>query len=129
MFKVSKKTQYGLRAIVCLAKTSKEKKIFSVKAISEKEGIPFDFLEKIISKLEKSNLVVAKKGIQGGYLLKKNPGMISVYDVVSSLEGKKHLVDCLLCEKSKKCAAKNVWGKIEDSLNKTLKSIKLSQLI
>ena len=115
--------------MACLARTSKNKKIFSVKSISLQEGIPFDFLEKIISKLEKSGLVSAKKGIQGGYLLKKSPKLISVYDIVSSLEGKSHLVNCLFCGKSKKCVAKNVWGKIENSLNKSLKSIKLSQLI
>jgi len=29
----------------------------------------------------------------------------------------------------KKCSAKNVWAKLNDSLNKTLNSIKLSDLI
>lgn len=129
MIKISKKSQYGLRAMVCLAKYSKDKKLCSVKTISEKEGIPFDFLEKIISKLEKSGLVFAKKGIQGGYFLKKSPKNISVSNIVSALEGKDPLVNCLLCGKSKRCAAKNVWGKIQNSLDKTLRAIKLSQII
>jgi Rrf2 family protein len=78
--------------------------------------------------LEKAKLVKAKKGISGGYFLAKKPNKISVGNIVSALEGKKPLVNCLFCKKSKKCAAKNVWQKIEKSMDKTLESIKLSQL-
>lgn len=131
--KISKKSQYGLRAMVFLAKNyshlPNKGQVFSVKTISEKEGIPFDFLEKIISQLEKEKLVEGKKGVQGGYFLAKTPAKISVANIVSSLEGKNPLVNCNLCGKSKKCVSKNVWIKIENSLNKTLELIKLSELI
>jgi DNA-binding IscR family transcriptional regulator len=46
MIKISKKAQYGLRAMVFLAKNYKSKSFFSAKTISVKEGIPFEFLEK-----------------------------------------------------------------------------------
>jgi Rrf2 family protein len=129
MLKISKKSQYGLRAMVCLAKFSRKNQISSTKMISGKEDIPFDFLEKIILQLEKAKLVKAKKGISGGYFLAKKPNKISVGNIVSALEGKKPLVNCIFCDRAKKCAAKNVWGKIQNSMDKTLESIKLSQLI
>lgn len=129
MIKVSKKSQYGLRAMVCIAKGYKAKEVSSVKTISQKEGIPFDFLEKIISQMEKAGLVVGKKGGKGGYLLAKSPSKISVKDIVSTLEGKKKLVSCALCTRTNKCAAKSVWSKLDDSLNKTLEKIKLTDLI
>ena len=47
---ISIKARYGLRAMVYLAKVGRT---CSVKEISQKENIPFDFLEKIISRLEK----------------------------------------------------------------------------
>ena len=71
--RVSKKTQYGLRAMVYLAKYSSKEKICPLKEISQKEDIPFDFLEKIISELQTARLVKAKKGVQGGYFLTKHP--------------------------------------------------------
>ncbi len=129
MIKISKKSQYGLRAMVCLAKNYKDKKICSTKIISEQEGIPFDFLEKIVSQLEKARLVKGLRGAQGGYVLSKNPGRISAKDVVFVLEGKDAAVDCSLCGRAKKCLTKNVWRKIENSLNKTLQSITLAELI
>lgn len=129
MIKVSKKSQYGLRAMVFLAKSYKSKKICSNKIISETEDIPFDFLEKIISKMEKAGLVIGKKGIQGGYILSKSPNKITSDDIVSVLEGRGESVDCRACFKSRKCLTKNVWKKIDTAINKTLKSITLADLI
>lgn len=133
MIKISKKSQYGLRAMVCLAKhynpPAGGKEVCSTKTISEIEGIPFDFLEKIISQLEKAKLVKGKKGVQGGYILSMPPKKISVKDIISVLEENKKPVNCALCARIKKCSAKNVWSKLNDSLNKTLNSIKLSDLV
>ena len=129
MIKVSKKSQYGLRAMVLLAKNYKAKTVLSTKIISKKEGIPFDFLEKIISQMEKAGLVKGKKGVQGGYVLSRSPAKINANDIVSILEGKEGTVDCSLCGKSKKCLTKNVWRKIDVAINKTLKSITLQDLI
>ncbi len=123
--KISKKTQYGLRAMVYLAKT---KKVTSLKNISEKEIIPFDFLEKIMSQLEKGKLVIAKKGIQGGYILSKKPEKINAKNIVEVLENTT-AVDCSLCSISGKCLTKSVWRKIDTAIGKTLKSITLSTLI
>jgi len=87
------------------------------------------FLEKIISQLERAKLVKGKKGVRGGYILSMPPKKISVNDVVSILEENKKLVNCALCSRLKKCSSKNVWAKLNNSLNKTLNSIKLSDLI
>jgi Rrf2 family cysteine metabolism transcriptional repressor len=129
MIKISKRAQYGLRAMVYLAKNYRSKKICSIKTISEKEGIPFDFLEKIILQLEKEKLVIGKKGVKGGYILYKNPKGISVNDIVATLENNIKSVDCSCCGRKNKCLTKNVWVKVNFALNKTLESITLESLI
>lgn len=118
-----------MRAMVFLAKEYKSKKVFSINKISKKEGIPFEFLEKIIMQLEKAKLVVGRKGVQGGYMLSKSPNKISANDIVSVLEENQKPVDCTLCGRKKECLTKNVWYKVEMALNKTLKSITLENLI
>jgi Rrf2 family protein len=123
---ISKKTQYGLRAMVYLA-SQKSGEFFSLKDISEKENISFDFLEKIMGELEKNNLIKSKKGASGGYSLVKKPAKITAKDIVQVLENT-NSVDCTLCGKSKHCASKNVWRKIDTAIEKTLSSIKLSSL-
>lgn len=131
--KVSTKSQYGLRAMVYLAKFPD--KISSLKVISGAEDISFDYLEKIISKLEKAGLVKAKKGVQGGYFLAKPPQKIKVGEIIRILEGENSLVKCIrkkekhVCPREKKCVARIFWKKIQDSLNTTLNSLTLADLI
>lgn len=115
--------------MVFLAKSKKPKEPFSIKEISQKEGISFDFLEKIISQIEKAGLVKSKKGVTGGYYLAKPVKKITAGQIVQALEGKLSPVKCSLCLKSKKCLSKNVWDKVKESLNKTLDSVTLADLI
>ena len=128
MFKISKKAQYGMRAMICLARDFKKGKVVAIKEISKKEGIPFEFLGKIFSDLEKAGLARSKKGFGGGYVLAKNPSKITTKDIVKALENTTP-VNCNFCGMAKKCTSKNVWGKIDKAMEKTLKSIKLSNLI
>ena len=127
--KISKKTQYGLRAMVYLAKFFPQKKVVSLKTISEEEEIPFDFLEKIILEMEKAGLVKAKKGVQGGYFLTRSPQKITVEEVMKILEKITVLVPCGDCRRAEKCLIKNVWRKVSDSLSAVLSSITLKSLV
>lgn len=126
--RISKKAQYGLTAMVHLAKNEKNKKAISIRQISNIEGVPFEFLSKIFSGLEKAKLVSARHGANGGYVLARSSQKITASDIVSLLEGM-NTVNCQLCLKSKKCLTRSVWGKVDGAVSKTLKSITLKALI
>ena len=125
--KISKKAEYGLTAMVHIAK-SRSKKAISIRQISNIEGVPFEFLSKIFSSLEKGKLVIASHGANGGYSLAKSPDKIAIVDIIGLLESM-NTVNCSQCLRSKKCLAKSVWGKIDMAISKTLKSITLAELI
>ena len=132
--KISTTSRYGLRAMVYLAKS---KDICSIKKISQDENISSDYLEKIISKLKKVNLVKAKRGISGGYFLTRNPKKITVGEIIRNLEETMAPVFCVAKEKTKRyscprkkiCLTRDVWRKIQDILNSTLDSITLDDLV
>jgi Rrf2 family protein len=126
--KISTKSQYGLRAMIYLAKHYKKKDFYSLKEIAKKEGIPFDYLEKIMEKLREKGLLKTKKGIGGGYSLAFPPKKITLAEIVGALEEIKPL-DCFLCPKMKTCQAKEAWGEFHASINETLRSINLEDLI
>jgi len=126
--KISKRTQYGLRAMVYLAKKQKGGDVISLKEASKAEAIPFNFLEKIMGQLEKAGLLSSKKGVQGGYFLARKSKDITAKEIVEALENTTS-VDCSFCGKSKKCISKNVWKRIDFAVDKTLKSISLAELI
>lgn len=132
--KISTASRYGLRAMVYLAKS---KGICSINKISQDENISSDYLEKIISKLEKAGLVKSKRGMRGGYFLARPSEKITVGEIIRVLEGTMAPVLCVAKEKTKKyscprrklCLTINVWQKIQDVLNSTLDSITLKDLI
>lgn len=123
--------------MVYLAHSRFKNKVCPLKKISKDEEIPFDFLEKIFSKLVKANLVKAKKGAQGGYFLTRKPEKIKVGQIIRVLEGTIAPVFCIAKEKEKRffcprkrtCLTKNVWQKIQQTLNFTLDSITLTDLV
>jgi Rrf2 family protein len=127
--KISKKSQYGLRAIINLAQ--KDGTFCSLKEISQEEKIPFNYLEKICSQMEKGGLLKSKKGAYGGYSLSKKPKDITIGELFKCLDEKMLLVDCIggVCSQRKHCKSINAWLKIQKSLEKTINSITLISLI
>lgn len=127
--KISKKTQYGLRALIFLAKN--KDKVFSLSEISQKEKIPKDFLEKILSLLSRAKILKTKKGKRGGYFFSLEPTKISLLKIIETLEGKLGFVECLqsCCSLSPRCKAKKFWRKFQLSVKKTLSSLTLKDLI
>jgi Rrf2 family transcriptional regulator, cysteine metabolism repressor len=126
--KISKKAQYGLRAMVCMAKKHKDGKVVSLKEMAEKENIPLDFLEKIVLDLQKAGLLKAKKGAFGGYFLAKEPKEISAGEIVEVLEDIEP-VECHGCQMARICSTKSVWDDVKDSVNDALYSKNLADLI
>ncbi len=114
--------------MVYLVKHSSKEKVCPLKEVSEKENIPFDFLEKIISELQQAGLVEAKKGVQGGYFLTLPPEKITTGEVVRILESTVP-VSCLGCQMARICVTKDVWEKVQDSVDSTLDSMTLADLI
>ncbi len=90
----------------------------------------------MIAKLKKAGIVNSIRGAQGGYILAKKPEEISVGDILRALEGDLNPVDCAELEGSNNscvganlCVTKYVWMRISDSINNTVDTMLLSELI
>lgn len=128
--KITTKSQYGLRALIFLAKCSED--CCSVTEIAKANGISKNYLEKIFSKMEKAGFIKGKRGVGGGYVLAKPLKKITVKDFLQALEGETvpvHCVSGLKCPLSKKCDAKNVWSKVKKEVESTLDKMSLEDLI
>lgn len=128
--KFSTTTRYGLRAIVYIAHQGE---ICSAREISERENIPFPYLEKIILKLAKAGLIEVKRGATGGYFLKRPAAEITVDDIVQVLEKTTSPAPCVdasyCCPRHQNCPTRHIWEKIDTSIHFTLSTITLQDLI
>lgn len=133
--KLSTKGRYGLRAMVDLAINSTEDQIVALSQIAERQDISVNYLEQLIAMLRRAGLVQGIRGAQGGYILSKSPNDISIGDILRALEGNLIPVECTeiigdnICNNSDVCVTKYVWKRISDSINQTVDSIKLSELL
>ena len=84
--KFSKKSRYGLRALIDLAVYSANGHV-SLNSIAERNDISPQYLEQVFAGLRRAGIVKSVKGPQGGYLLKKPAENISVSDILLALEG------------------------------------------
>ena len=129
--KLSTKSYYGLRGLAHLAK---EDRPCSVRKMSQEEGIPQKYLEKILQELKRAGLLYSKKGADGGYRLSKKPKTISVAKVIDVLEGGISTAPCLgrginNCPQINLCQEKGFWEKLAKNLNQALEKITLDQLV
>jgi len=132
--KFSTRTTYGLRAMIRLAQNFGEENL-SLPNISRRERISLGYLERLFASLKKAKLVKAVRGASGGYKLTRSPSRITVYDIIKALEGRLSPFHCLsedgtvYCDVGCKCGASIVLVRVQKAVTKTLKGIKLSNLI
>jgi Rrf2 family protein len=88
---ISKECDYAARIVRELADGGRK----TAEDIGRNENISGPFAYKILKKLEKGGLVIAFRGKNGGYMLAKDIGAFSLYDIFSAVEGKLILTACL----------------------------------
>ena len=84
--RISTKGRYGLRALVDLAMFPADK-FTSLSLIAKRLNLSVNYLEHSFSALKKAGLVKSVAGPNGGYKLAYSPEDITVYVVLSILEG------------------------------------------
>lgn len=87
--KLSKKSRYGLRALVDLAVHSEEGHV-ALNSIAERNDISAQYLEQVFAALRRAGIVKSIKGPQGGYLLNRPIKEITVASILDALEGGYH---------------------------------------
>ena len=83
---LSKKSRYGLRALIDLAVHSGNSHM-ALNVLAERGGISPQYLEQVFAALRRADIVRSIKGPSGGYLLKRPAADITVEDIVLALDG------------------------------------------
>ena len=86
MISVSKKSEYGLRAVLVLA-AHYGQQLVQIKDIAGQENIPRQYLEQILNHLGKAGVIRSVRGKKGGYQLAKPPADVAAAEIIVLLEG------------------------------------------
>ncbi len=83
---ISKKADYALRAVTILGSVPPDKTMQALEMATLGQ-IPIKFLEQILLILKKGGLLRSKRGVGGGYRLAKASRLITIGEVIESVDG------------------------------------------
>ncbi len=130
--KLSKKSRYGLRALIDLAVNSRTE-LVSLGSIAQRNDISAQYLEHVFSALRKAHIVKSMKGSQGGYFLERDPKEITVAQIVEASEGTYDLedeVDRNNVERGDQEAIQHlIIDRINDCVQEILEDVTLKDLV
>jgi Rrf2 family protein len=89
----STKAEYGVRLMIELGRQPGSTPI-SLSSVAEAEHLPLSYLEHLVAKLRKAELVTSTRGAHGGYRLAKPAEEITMDAVVQALEGQIAPMEC-----------------------------------
>ncbi len=82
---LSSTSEYALRIMVILAR-QKDSSFLKGADIAKGAKVPTAYLAKILQSLNRAGLVIAQKGLGGGYALNKSPDKISLFDIINTVD-------------------------------------------
>ncbi len=131
--RISTKGRYGLRAMIDLAENYTNGTPVFLSDIARRQEVSEKYLEHIFSALNKGRIVKAQRGRKGGYLLSRAPDQITIYDIITVLEGPCTIVDCVgdnsVCDRTKVCITREIWSTLGAAMQGILSGYTLASLV
>ena len=127
--------EYGLICALHLARRVTEGPITG-RDIATKERLPADYVEQILLRLRRAEIVRSTRGARGGYALARTPQEISVRDVIAASELSTFDLHCVThpvgaerCGEAHDCSIRPVWVLLQQKIDDVLEGVRLSDLL
>ncbi|HUT61314.1 MAG TPA: Rrf2 family transcriptional regulator [Phycisphaerae bacterium] len=119
--------ELGVRGMLVLSKHYGEGPV-TLDAICSERDLPKQYLTKIFGSLTRADLVSSIRGKRGGYMLTREPGRITLLEVVEAVEGPIVLNFCQhippQCDR-KGCRIRPIWRQLQRTIRDRLGSMTL----
>ena len=100
--------------------------------ICKERDLPKQYLTKILASLARAGLVTPIRGKKGGYTLGREPGQISILEVIEAVEGPIALNYCQhnppRCDRED-CPLRAMWTELQGIVRKKLGAVTLAQCV
>ena len=137
--RLSKRGEYGLRAMIMLAGTPHENAplpVVQIKEIAEREKISSKFLEQILLTLKNAGMLHSKMGVGGGYYLARPPSEITLGQIFRVLDGPVAPINCVSqmsyepcgCPDEATCGLRLVMGDVRNAIANILDNTSLADV-
>ncbi|GAB4497573.1 MAG: Rrf2 family transcriptional regulator [Anaerolineales bacterium] len=138
--RLSKRGEYGLRAMIALAEPANKSnapQMMQIKEIALREGISSKFLEQILLALKNNGLLHSKMGVGGGYYLARSASEITLGQIFRVLDGPVAPIKCVSqmayepcgCPDEETCGLRMVMGDVRNAIVEILDTTSLADVV
>ncbi|MBU2591006.1 MAG: Rrf2 family transcriptional regulator [Nitrospinota bacterium] len=128
---LNKDSDYAIRALLSLGLNIEER--MSSRDIAEAQGIPLQYMRRILQTLVREGYLESKEGVGGGLRLIVNPADIAISDVIKVFQGEIRVSECLfrqnVCPQYGTCVLRRRLAKIETKVAKEFEGITVENLL
>ncbi|HKD10022.1 MAG TPA: Rrf2 family transcriptional regulator [Bryobacteraceae bacterium] len=134
---ISKRTQYGLKAMLALGRRYKEGPVL-IGTLAREEAIPIKFLEAILLDMKSRGLLESKLGRKGGYYLNRPPSAVTIGSIIRIIEGPLAPLPCASetafracdeCQDVENCGTRVIMRRVRDAISEVLDRTTLADLL
>jgi Rrf2 family protein len=134
---LSKKSIYGLKALLNLTRNSDRGQVLIAK-LAEEERIPKKFLEAILLALKNGGVLSSRVGKGGGYSLLASPRSLTIGKVVRILDGDLTPLSCLgeiehsrcdECNDENSCGIRLVMADVQQAIGSVMDTVTLAEMV
>ena len=137
MLAMTKKTDYALIALSCLAGRTGE--LVSARELARLSRVPLPMLTNVLKILAHSGIILSERGAAGGYRLARPAQTINLDELLSAVEGPFQFVQCgatsgapgedrSVCELLSHCPIRKPAQKIQGKIKAFLQNLTLAEL-
>jgi len=119
-------------AVIALIELASREGATPVKELARSREIPPYFLAKLVPPLVRAGILSSTRGKNGGVSFARDPGRVSLADIVRVIEGDGYFEECVFeldrCPGDPECPLRDVWDPLRDEIvgflrNTTVKGV------
>lgn len=126
--KLSVKSHYATGAVLALTRYYPTGKAQRVEVLAAEQGIPPNYLVQILIELKSQQIVKSVRGKEGGYLLARPPGKITMGDVLRCVHGQVFDTPAL-SDPHCPIELRAAWKNIQTAANQAADAVTFQQLL
>ena len=131
MLRITRLADYAV--LITCAFEGMENKVVSAPDIIKKTRLQKATVNKVLATLVKKKILIASRGVKGGYKTVKKLEEISVRELIEAMEGPVSLTSCIDknakdCNLFNVCITKNTWSLVNNAIKDALENIKIPDM-
>lgn len=126
--KLSTRSQYAITAILELALKQHEKAV-TLLEIAKMEDISLSYLEQLFTQLRHHKLVKGRRGPGGGYTLARDPGKITIAEIVNAVDSKSQPVITTGPDNNGEVTSALLWQHLSNQIQAYMSEITVADIL